>query len=458
MIPRLLVPEKLSPVSATPTDGRRRAWTILDDRRVVAAELPVNRLEATSKIPSHFSLDVLAERYLVQREAMAGTIEMPAAGETLLATDADERMAVPVDAHPAQFASEAPLPMEVLQQEDLVTPDVFTTGQVQFLPKQVSEPPKGWSWRSPASSLVFHIVLVGIIVGLAAIVPHHEPTQAELEAASRNLGISYLPGSMFHQPPKASPAPPGPGDKLRVDPGLMKKFAPELTPSPAPAPVAPPVVTQKPVQELPSAPVPQAARPIESSQDHPQPAPRLDAPRPIPDAPAAPFKMPSTSPGRALEDSMRGATNHSGGSTATFGGAIPRGGGGGVSGGGGGGGNGYLGGGLQMLTPDQGVDFNGYLGRLVARVRQNWYAVMPESAMLGDRGRVIVDFKIFRDGTFQMSEPLPRSSSEKPPLDNAAISSLRSSSPFEPLPAAWKGEYIEMRFIFLYNLPLDAAQ
>ncbi len=457
MIPRLLVPEKLSPVSAASTDGRRRAWTILDERLVVGAQFPVNPLEVRSNIPAHFPLDVLAERYLVGREALAGKLEMPAAGEILLPTEADERMAVPVDAHPAKFASEASLPIEVLQQEDLVTPDVFTTGQVQFLPKQVSEPPKEWGWRSPASSLVFHIVLVATIVGLAAIVPHHEPTQAELEAASRNLGIMYMPGSLFNQP-KLAPRPQVQSDKLRVDSELLNKLAPNIMPSPLPGSVTPPqVVPPKPMRELPSAPVPQIEQPLGRPVDRSQPAPRFDAPKPVPDAPTPAFRLPSTSPGRSLEDAVRGAGNGNRTSGVQFGGPIPRGGGGGGMSGGGGG-TGYMGGGLQMLTPDQGVDFNGYLARLVARVKQNWYSVMPESALMGDRGRVIVDFKIMRDGNFQMSDPLPRSSSEKPPLDNAAISSIRSTSPFEPLPAAFNGPYIELRFIFLYNLPLDAAQ
>jgi len=456
MIPRLLVPEKLSPVSAPSTDGRRRAWTILDDRQVVGAQFPVNPLEVKSNIPAHFQLDVLAERYLVGREAMAGKLEMPAAGEVLLPTDADERMAVPVDAHPAEFASEASLPIEVLQQEDLVTPDVFTTGQVQFLPKQVSEPPKEWGWRSPASSLVFHIVLVAILVGLAAIVPHHEPTQAEMEAASRNLGINYLPGSMYNQP-KAGPKPPAQSNKLSVDPGMMKKLTPEIAPPPGPA-TPPQVVAPRPTRELPSAPEPQIPhQPSPAPLDRSQPPPRFDAPKPMPDAPSSTFKIPSTSPGRTLDDAIRGAGNGNRTSGVQFGGPMPRGGGGGGMSGGGGG-NGYMGGGLQMLTPDQGVDFNPYFARLVARVKQNWYSVMPESAMMGDRGRVIVDFKIYRDGTIQMNEPLPRASSEKPPLDNAAISALRSTSPFEPIPSAFNGPYIEVRFIFLYNLPLDAAQ
>ena len=41
----------------------------------------------------------------------------------------------------------------------------------------------------------------------------------------------------------------------------------------------------------------------------------------------------------------------------------------------------------------------------------------------------------------------------KTPLDRAAISSIRASNPFEPLPSAFTGPYIELRAIYLYNLP-----
>jgi TonB family protein len=126
--------------------------------------------------------------------------------------------------------------------------------------------------------------------------------------------------------------------------------------------------------------------------------------------------------------------------------------------GGGGAGDGYLGGAVQMLTPDQGVDFNSYLARVVASVKRYWYSVMPESARMGDRGRVVIDFKIMRDGSVPMPEPLLRMTSGKEPLDRAAMNSIRGASPFEPLPSAFSGPYIELRFIFLYNLPLEAAQ
>jgi outer membrane biosynthesis protein TonB len=48
--------------------------------------------------------------------------------------------------------------------------------------------------------------------------------------------------------------------------------------------------------------------------------------------------------------------------------------------------------------------------------------------------------------------------SGKDPLDRAAMSSIRASNPFEPLPSQFKGPEIELRFIFLYNLPLDYYQ
>ena len=456
MIPRLLVPEKLSPASLTPTDGRRRAWTILDERQIIQADLPVRALETDSKIPLHMPLGVLGERILIPREAVPGTLELPRPGEHLLSTDADERMAVPADARPKELVAETFLPIEVLEREDLVTSDVFTSGQVKLMPKQVSELPSDRGWLMPAGSLVIHIILVFTLFSLAILFPHHEPTQAELEAASRELGIVYLPNSMFHQP-KAAPKPAGPGDKLQLDPGLIKKFAPEMMP--APAPQSPQqVVPPRTMRELPSAPVPQVPQTSTNPVDRSQLPPRFEAPKPVPDAPTPAFKMPSSSPGRALEDSMRGAAGRGQTPPVSFGGAMPRGGGGGMAGGGGGGGGGFLGGGVQMLTPDQGVDFSSYLNRVVDRVRREWYSVMPESARMGDRGRVVIDFKIMRDGSVPVPEPILRSTSTKEPLDRAALSAIRGSSPFEQLPPAFSGPYIELRFIFFYNYRPEEIQ
>ena len=103
----------------------------------------------------------------------------------------------------------------------------------------------------------------------------------------------------------------------------------------------------------------------------------------------------------------------------------------------------------QILTPTEGVDFNSYIQRLLATLKHNWYAVMPESVYLGDKGIVSITFKINRDGSVPAPDPNLERTSGKEPLDNAAMSAIRASNPFEPLPSQFKGRIIELRIIFL---------
>jgi len=112
---------------------------------------------------------------------------------------------------------------------------------------------------------------------------------------------------------------------------------------------------------------------------------------------------------------------------------------------------------LQMLTPDQGVDFRDYLQRVYVTVKRNWYAVMPASVELGDKGVVSLQFRIMKNGVVPVGEPVTVFGSGKEPLDRAAISSIRTSTPFEPLPPAFSGPFIELRFTYYYNLMPDYA-
>ena len=135
-----------------------------------------------------------------------------------------------------------------------------------------------------------------------------------------------------------------------------------------------------------------------------------------------------------------------------------------VSGGGGsGGGRGRGGGGAQagngvtILTPTEGVDFNSYINRLLAKLKQNWVAVMPESFYLGDKGIVAISFRINKDGSFPGESLSLDRTSGKEPLDTAAASAIRATSPFEPLPPQFKGPYLDLRIGFYYNIRPDGA-
>ena len=55
--------------------------------------------------------------------------------------------------------------------------------------------------------------------------------------------------------------------------------------------------------------------------------------------------------------------------------------------------------GVQILTDTEGVDFNPYIQRLLASLKRNWEAVMPESARMGEKGVVFTSFQINTDGS-----------------------------------------------------------
>ncbi len=106
--------------------------------------------------------------------------------------------------------------------------------------------------------------------------------------------------------------------------------------------------------------------------------------------------------------------------------------------------------GPTILSDTQGVDFGPYLARIVRVVRENWYAVMPESARLGQKGIVAIEFSILKDGRVPGLELVRTSGSQA--LDGAANASIHASVPFPPLPEEFKGNELKLRFIFLYNM------
>ena len=55
----------------------------------------------------------------------------------------------------------------------------------------------------------------------------------------------------------------------------------------------------------------------------------------------------------------------------------------------------------------------------------------------------------------RIAETAARSSGSFPELPTMA-GSASGTTPFEPLPSAFSGPYIELRFIFLYNIPLNS--
>ena len=444
MIPRFLVPKNARPVvSPSETDAPpRRLSSPLDSRTLVPSDLPQFELDPHSSIPSYFKLEVLGSAVVVPRDMP--TTPLDAISKTpnyVPLTILDSRVAVPKDAHAAKLEPKQLVAIQDLP--DVIDPDVLTTGEVNLMTRPAEDRNAVWNTVARFGSIAIHIVVIILILLAPKIFPYHPPTDAEI---ARNITDLYLPSDL-NRVLKTPSAPQPRGPVIKVDPRLLRQLAPPRAVQPTPPAVEPPR----------DAPAPAPAKPAPvtpMSLPHPAESP-IRPVTPPPDVTPS-LVLPKFSPGKALQESMHDAMKGGGSETMTTHGSVGRLSPGGGGSGAGGGGQGFAGNAVTILTPTEGVDFNAYINRVLATVKQNWYAVMPESARLGDQGKVVLQFRIMKNGVVPQEEPAMVGSSGKEPLDRAAMSSIRASTPFEELPPAFSGPYIELRFIFLYNIPLNS--
>ena len=103
-----------------------------------------------------------------------------------------------------------------------------------------------------------------------------------------------------------------------------------------------------------------------------------------------------------------------------------------------------------ILSDTRGYDFGPYLNQVVNRVRHNWYSLMPPIAQLGQKGRVVIIFRITESGGIQNLHVAAGSGARA--LDNAAYAAITASNPFGKLPPEFSGDHIDLQFTFLYNM------
>jgi TonB family protein len=112
---------------------------------------------------------------------------------------------------------------------------------------------------------------------------------------------------------------------------------------------------------------------------------------------------------------------------------------------------GKVGSNLELLSDPMGVDFRPYMVQVLAAVRRNWFAIMPESAKLGSRGKVSLQFAIDRGGRVPKLVIVGPSGIQA--LDRAAVAGVSASNPFPPLPTEFRGTQIRLQLVFSYNVP-----
>jgi TonB family protein len=288
----------------------------------------------------------------------------------------------------------------------------------------------------------------GLHAGVHLIAPPRELTQTAPNHAK--VGKEFSLENLVPRPPVRIPAaiPPmakQPSRPLEPPPAAPAPKAPEMLPEPPNVETA---RTQPPAGTPPGESTSLPAQPQIQTEEKPKLAfetPGAPSGPPKPRGLAPPLAAPSASVTEATRDAIRGS--HGGTLVGDFdlqpspgiqGGLMQR------------PAPGKTATALELMSDPMGVDFKPYLIRILAAVKRNWLAVIPESARLGRTGRVQVQFAIARDGYVpKLVIALPSGTDA---LDRAAVAGVSASTPFPPLPSEFKGNQVRLQFTFSYNL------
>ncbi|MGA3370675.1 MAG: TonB C-terminal domain-containing protein [Terracidiphilus sp.] len=105
-----------------------------------------------------------------------------------------------------------------------------------------------------------------------------------------------------------------------------------------------------------------------------------------------------------------------------------------------------------IVSDTQGVDLKPYLKRIFRIVQSTWNPLIPKEAgpPVNKAGEVLICFRILPSGKLMDGGMVLEGRSGDPALDRAAWGAVQTSV-YPPLPAEFKGPYLELRFAFLYN-------
>ena len=278
-------------------------------------------------------------------------------------------------------------------------------------------------------AILIHMLLLSAITWIPKYVLRVPAVIDPFDAIKQRKDLSYLdlpPDALRELQPKVK-IKPLPEKQKQIDKQTLEAMN---KPAPAPAPEKQPEV-QNPVQPQPATPTP----PTQSLSEAPRPAA----------VPARPnFAMGSANPADQLRDAMRGASRNQG----SGGGGVPSGGGSGLPM------HPGAGGGVQVLSDTQGVDFNSWLARWHRETERTWDPLIPDEVNppILKKGVVVIRFKVLPNGLIM--DPIGmflEGSSFDTALDRAAWGAITGSN-YPPLPREFHGPFLELRAIFFYNV------
>jgi TonB family protein len=275
----------------------------------------------------------------------------------------------------------------------------------------------GEMWKPLILSALVHGMIFGSLFVLSPYIssprlslpPAQMVQLVDLPSAGGPAGAPQSPATP--QPPAKKPDPPTPPPKAEKPP---EPKPPEPKAEKPPPPAKPKAPDPEMTAPVPKAPQPAKREPPKREEKKPEPAERPPIPRPPAEAtrrPETPARQESERPG-----SRPGPGAGSGSELA-------------------------LGSGNGMLSLDTAnFPYSYYLRQVTGRIEENW--MRPQ----GNLGRVVVYFRIKRDGT--IIEPQIHESSHNKSVDLLAAGAIKRSEPFPPLPIEFGGDYLGIYLCF----------
>jgi outer membrane biosynthesis protein TonB len=277
-------------------------------------------------------------------------------------------------------------------------------------------------------AILVHVALLSAITWIPKYIFKVAPVIDPIDAIRNRKDLTYLdlpPDALRELQPKVKAAPVP--SKPHVDKKTLEALnKPSPPPAPAPEPAPQPAAPAPPAPTLP-----------------PTPQPLLEAPHPqaVPARPS--FAMGSQNPADQLRDAMKGASQNPGAGSGGIGniplGELAR--------------HPGAGGGVEVLSDTQGVDFRNWLLRWHRETENTWDPLIPDEVNppILKSGMVVIRFKVLPNGRLMDGSVQLEGRSGDTALDRAAWGALTGSN-YPPLPREFHGPYLELRAIFMYNM------
>ena len=288
-------------------------------------------------------------------------------------------------------------------------------------------------------AILFHIILLSVITWIPKYILRQPEVIDPFDAINKRKDLKYLdlpPDILQKYQPKVA-VKPVPQKQPQIDSKTLEALKREEAARPKPP-------APQPEQQAPQPPAPQQQakvdQPVLPQPPAPQPAAPVEAPRPS-SVPAKAFQLGSQNPSDQLQSAMRGAAQRGSGSgystqlPPSHGGMQQHPG---------------AGGGVQVLSDTQGVDFSAWLSRWHYVTERTWDPLIPDEVNppISKQGVVVIRFKVLPNG--QVTEMTLEGRSGDSGLDRAAWGAIKGSS-YPPLPREFHGPFLELQATFMYN-------